>query len=118
MPNPVIHWQMLTKDPAGSASFYQDVFAWSVSDDNALGYKTVTTGAGAGIDGGFWPLPPEGHQMVQLFIQVDDMAAYCERATAAGAQTIIPPQKLPDGDEMAVLLDPQGFPFGLMTRRM
>jgi predicted enzyme related to lactoylglutathione lyase len=114
MPNPVVHWQMLTSDPERSASFYGDLFEWSVSDDNALGYKTVSTG-GNGIDGGFWPLPPEGYQMVQLFIQVPNISEYVTRAETLGARVIIPPQKLPDGDEMAILLDPVGFAFGITT---
>lgn len=114
MANPVIHWQMLTSDPEASARFYSDLFEWDVSDDNALGYKTVRTGE-EGVDGGFWPLPPEGHQMIQLFIRVPDMNACVEQAEKLGARVIIPPQKLPEGDEMAILLDPLGFPFGLTT---
>ena len=115
MANPVIHWQMLTNDPEGSARFYADLFKWEVSDDNALGYKAVQTGAGEGIDGGFWPLPPEGHPMIQLFIRVPDVDEYLQQAEKLGARVIIPPQKLPDGDEMAILLDPVGFAFGLTT---
>jgi hypothetical protein len=109
-----MQWQILTKDPSASSAFYAGVFGWTVSDDNALGYRTVSTGSDAGIDGGFWPAPSEGHQAVQLFIQVDDVPSYCERAVSGGAQIIIPPQKLPDGDEMAILIDPLGIPFGLV----
>ena len=36
-----------------------------------------------------------------------------EKAKKLGGTTIIPPQKLPDGDEMAVILDPIGVAVAL-----
>jgi predicted enzyme related to lactoylglutathione lyase len=112
MPNPVTHWQMLTHDPEASARFYGDLFDWTITDENALGYKTAQTG---GADGGFWPIPQDAPQAVQLFIQVSDIDQYVAQAESLGATVIIPPQKLPEGDELAILLDPFGFPFGLTT---
>ena len=53
---------------------------------------------------------------MQLFIRVDSVAEYHTRAEQAGARTIVPPQKLPDGDELAIMLDTQGMPFGLIGR--
>jgi hypothetical protein len=29
-----------------------------------------------------WPSPPEGHSLVQLFVEVDDIDAYIAKATA------------------------------------
>jgi uncharacterized protein len=113
MGQPVMQWQMIAKDPERAAQFYGRLFGWSISANNALGYRTVDTGTEKGIKGGIWPAPPEGHGMVQLFIEVDDVAAYVEKAKLEGANIIIPPQKLPDGDEMAVILDPEGIPLGL-----
>jgi predicted enzyme related to lactoylglutathione lyase len=54
---------------------------------------------------------------VQLFIEVDDVDAYIAKATANGAKVIIPKSQLPDGDAMAILLDPAGMSFGLYTPR-
>lgn len=51
--------------------------------------------------------------MVQLFVEVDYVAAYVEKAKSEGGIVIIPPQKLPDGDEMAIILDLEGIPLGL-----
>jgi predicted enzyme related to lactoylglutathione lyase len=113
---PVLEWQMLAKDPEAAASFYSRVFGWTIDTNNALGYRRVTTGAG-GANGGIWPAPPDGHNLVQLFIGVDSVPDYFSRAAQMGATTIVPPQKLPDGDELAIMLDPSGVPFGLMKRR-
>ncbi len=46
-------------------------------------------------------------------MEVDDIGAYVAKAIKLGGQIIIPPQKLPDGDEMAVILDIEGIPVGL-----
>jgi predicted enzyme related to lactoylglutathione lyase len=113
---PVVHWQMLVKDPDKTAAFYTAVFGWRVDADNAMGYRRVETGGAASLDGGIWPAPPEGHNLVQLFIGVESIAASVASAVAHGAKTIIPPQHLPDGDEVAIMVDPLGMPFGLVAR--
>ena len=115
MGNPVMHWQILSKDPERAESFYTELFGWTVAAKNSLGYRTVSTGSKEGIGGGIWPIAPnEGFSMVQLFIRVDDVKAFAAKAQELGGKVIIPPQKLPDGDEMAVLTDADGIPFGLM----
>jgi predicted enzyme related to lactoylglutathione lyase len=111
---PVVRWQILSKNPEAHASFYCKLFDWTVDASNALGYRELCTGSERGIDGGVWPAPPEAHSFVQLFVDVDDVAGAVERATALGAQVIVAPQVLPDGDEMAILLDPQGLSFAVV----
>jgi predicted enzyme related to lactoylglutathione lyase len=54
---------------------------------------------------------------VQLFIEVDDVAKYAGEATRLGARVLIPPTPLPEGESMAVLLDPQGMSFGIYRRK-
>ncbi len=110
---PVMKWQILSKSPEATTAFYTKLFGWKVNADNRLGYRMIETGSKRGIDGGIWPSPPDGHSFVQLFIEVDDMAATVSKATTLGAKVLIPPQKLPDGDELGILHDPEGIPFGL-----
>lgn len=113
MGQPVMQWQILAKDPDKVAEFYCQLFGWTVDADNALGYRMIDTGSERGIKGGVWPSPPEGHSLVQLFIEVDEMERSVERAVELGANVIIPPQKLLDGDELAIILGPEGVPFGI-----
>ena len=113
MGRPVMQWQILAKDPEKLGAFYAKMFDWRVDANNALGYRRIDTGAGRGINGGMWPSPPEGHSFVQLFIEVDDVARYVDRAKQLGGTVIIPPQKLPDGDELAIIHDPEHIPLGL-----
>ncbi|MFN7963139.1 MAG: VOC family protein [Thermoanaerobaculia bacterium] len=116
MPNAVSHWQILSADPERTARFYTQLFGWTIDASNAIGYREVRTGAAGGIDGGIWPAPPGAPTFVQLFIDVEDLAAAVARATELGASVLFGPQKLPDGDEMALLRDPEGLAFGLARR--
>ncbi len=113
MPNPVVRWQLLSPEPEQAAGFYQKLFGWKLSTANALGYRELRSGSDAGIDSGVWPAPPGVKPFVQLFIEVPDIDASLAAATKLGAQVLIPKSVLPDGDAMAVVLDPQGVSFAV-----
>jgi predicted enzyme related to lactoylglutathione lyase len=117
MSHPVLQFQIVSKAPDETARFYGELFGWRIDADNALGYRTIRTGSEAGIQGGIWPAPPHAPNFVQLFIGVPDVAAAAADATRLGAKLLIPATKLPEGDEMAVLLDPHGMAFALMSHR-
>ena len=113
MGNPVARWQIVAKDPEALTRFYASLFGWKVKTNNALGYREVDTQSPRGVNGGVWPSPPEGHNLVQLFVEVDDVDAYIEKAKKLGATVIVPKSELPDGDALAIVLDPAGLSFGL-----
>jgi predicted enzyme related to lactoylglutathione lyase len=117
MANPVMQFQILSKTPDETARFYSELFGWSVDADNPLGYRRIATGSTQGIQGGIWPAPPQSPNFVQLFIAVDDVKAFVRKAKSLGATPIIPPTLLPEGDELAVLHDPHGMPFGVWRSR-
>ncbi|MEO8682557.1 MAG: VOC family protein [Vicinamibacterales bacterium] len=111
---PVLQWQLVATKPDELVKFYKELFGWTISATNAIGYRQVAAGEG-GISGGIWPAPPDAHSFAQLFIGVPDVQASATQATNLGARVIVPPTTLPDGDTMAVLQDPCGVTFGLMT---
>jgi predicted enzyme related to lactoylglutathione lyase len=115
MPNPVVRWQIISPEPDKTTGFFQKLFQWTVSAANGLGYREMTSGETRGADGGVWPAPPGQSGMVQLFAEVENVAECVARATRLGATVVVPPAVLPDGDSMAVLLDPTGIPFGICT---
>jgi predicted enzyme related to lactoylglutathione lyase len=116
MPHPVVRWQIISPNPDATTRFYGQLFDWRTSQDNALGYRELTTG-GEGIDGGVWPGPPDERPFAQLFIAVSNVEEHVKRATSLGAKVLVPPSALPDGDVMAVLLDPLGLSFAICLRR-
>ena len=110
---PVRQWQIITTDPETVLKFYRKLFGWTVTDANAMGYRQVDTGSG-GVPGGVWPAPPGAATFVQLFVGVTDVEESVTKAIELGAKVVVPPTSLPDGDTMAVLVDPSGLSFGLM----
>src|ERR1700754_4837448 len=115
--NPVVQWQIVAKEPEAVARFYASLFGWKVNTNNALGYRAIDTGSPRGINGGVWPSPPEGHNLVQLYVEVDDIDVCIAKAQALGASVIVPKSELPDGDALAIVLDPAGLSFGLYRPR-
>jgi hypothetical protein len=116
MSAPVIEWQILATDPQAVADFYGRLFDWRVDADNHLGYRRISSGKPAGISGGIWPAPQTARNFVQLFVGVEDVSRYYDLATSLGATSIVAPQKLPDGDELAIMADPFGMPFGIIWK--
>jgi len=110
--NPVLQWQIVASDPEGTSSFYRELFGWTVTNANALGYRQIDTGPG--MSGGLWPAPPGTKGFVQLFVGVQDVEQAVADAMRLGASVIVPPAVLPDGDHVAILADPNGIPFGIM----
>jgi uncharacterized protein len=115
MGDPVVQWQVITREPDQHAAFYAAAFGWKISADNPLGYRMANTGSSRGIPGGFWPAPPEAQAFVQLFIEVGDVAKAVDQVTRNGGSVLIPPQTLPSGEQMAILRDPLGMTFGIVV---
>ena len=53
---------------------------------------------------------------MQFFVGVEDVSRYYDLATTLGATSIVAPQKLPGGDELAIMADPFGMPFGIIWK--
>ncbi|HTI69948.1 MAG TPA: VOC family protein [Candidatus Limnocylindria bacterium] len=113
MPNPVIRWQIVSPEPDKAAQFYHHLFGWELSKANAMGYRELKSGTASTVDGGVWPAPPGQGGFVQLFFEVPDVDACLAKASTLGATVIVPKSVLPDGDTMAVLLDPTGISLGI-----
>src|SRR5437660_10348981 len=100
MGNPVSHFQIISKNPDQTASFYSTLFGWTIDAGHPMGYRRIETGTGEGIQGGIWPAPPQSPNFAQIFIAVDDVPAAAAKAQTLGARILIPPTRLPEGDEM------------------
>jgi len=111
-----VQFQILSKAPEETARFYAALFGWTVDADNPMGYRRIHTGSKDGIQGGIWPAPQQASNFVQLFMAVDDVSVSVRKAVELGAKTIIPPTTLPEGDEVSVMLDPQGMSFAVWRR--
>ena len=101
---------------AGATSFYQQVFGWTpkVTGEGDQTYTEFQID-GKGIAGAteMNPMvPAEVPNYWLIYFTVDDVDATFAKATAAGAQALVPPMEAM-GQHFAILQDPQGAAFGL-----
>src|SRR5260370_17623472 len=95
MSNPVIQFQILSKEPDATAGFYTELFGWTVRADNPMGYRQIDTGSKDGIPGGIWPAPPQSPNFVQLFVAVGEWKGGLKKAQKLGDEAPIPPTHIP-----------------------
>ena len=118
MGNPVVHWELLSRDPAKLAAFYERVFGWKIQHRPELNYRIVDTGGEGGINGGIIkpdrPEPWPGNTTV--YIHVDDLAAYRKRVVETGGKILIEEQDVPGMGTLSLFTDPDGRMMGLWRR--
>ena len=49
MGRPVVHFELMSKDPATVSDFYAKVFDWQIQHYPEMNYRTVNTGGDGGI---------------------------------------------------------------------
>src|SRR5437763_696985 len=110
MPHPVVHWEIAGKDGAKLQQFYASLFDWNIHVDPQLNYGMAQTG---GIDGGIFTAPENAPPYVTLYVQVDDLQGYLEKAESLGGKTVVPPMPIPGHGSFAMFSDPDGNTIGL-----
>jgi uncharacterized protein len=111
--------ELMTTDVDGAKAFYADMFGWS-SYDNEMGNMTYTlfTRDGEGTEVGGCMPRPEGVDAPphwKPYVASDDTDATVEKAKGLGATVLAEPMDIPGVGRFAVLADPQGAPFGVLT---
>ena len=113
---PVAWFEISSTDPDRTGKFYTELFGWSLADSGQPGYSLVDTGAGDGaIGGGIGATQgPEDPGGTTVYMKVDDLQAYLDRAVGLGGTVLVPPTPRPgDFGSFALLADPDGHPVGL-----
>lgn len=119
MPNPVVHFEILGKDSAKTQKWYSDVFGWKIDATPFPGapegqtYGIVSPQEEKGIGGGV-SASPDGHTMVNIYIEVDDLQAYLNKIERAGGKTVMPVTEIPNMVTFAMFSDPDGNIVGLV----
>ena len=119
MGNAVVHWELMSKEPAKVADFYARIFGWKVEHRPELNYRIVDTGAAEGemrgINGGIVKPDREGPWPGNMlfYILVDDLAAYRKKIVAAGGKIHVESQKVSGMGKLCLFTDPEGRMMGL-----
>ena len=119
MGNPVVHFELMSKNPEKVSDFYAKTFGWKVKHMPEINYRLVDTDAKAsgmpGINGGIVkpdkPEPWPGNMLA--YILVDDLAAYRKKVKAQGGKIQIEEQKVPGMGKFSLFTDPEGRMMGL-----
>jgi predicted enzyme related to lactoylglutathione lyase len=118
MGNAVVHWELMSKDPAKVADFYARIFDWKVTHMPQHHYRLVETGAEGemrGINGGIVKPDQEGPWPGNMlfYVLVDDLAGYRRKIVSAGGKIHVESQKVPGMGKFCLFTDPEGRMMGL-----
>jgi len=114
---PIVHFEIISKNPEQLQKFFSELFDWEIDTNNPFGYGMVDTKSGSGIPGGIGGPPPDnpdyaGH--VTVYVMVDDPQEYLDRAEQLGGKVLMPPSEIPgSGVTVAMFADPDGHLIGL-----
>jgi len=124
MTNPAgsfIWYELMTPDPAGSKRFYDAVAGWMIEaqPSGKIDYRMITRSDGA-YSGGVLRLTEEmqrhGARPCWIgYLGVPDVDAAVARIDEDGGQTLMPGSDIPGVGRIAMVTDPDGAPFYLMT---
>src|SRR5918992_520117 len=90
MGNPVAWFEVTGKDGPALQRFYGELFDWKIEEaGGGSRYGPVEAGEN-GIAGGIGPAKDGGPGMVTFYAEVDDPAAYLEKAERLGGRTVVP----------------------------
>jgi len=114
MSNPVVHWELMSKDPAKVSDFYAKLFGWKIQHMPEMDYRLVEAVEG-GIGGGIFKPDREGPWPgnMTLYVAVDDLAAYRKKIVAAGGKIHVEDQEVPGMGRLCLFADPEGRMMGL-----
>jgi uncharacterized protein len=119
MGQPVVHFEIIGKDPEKLHSYYSDLFGWKIDSDNPMNYGIVQrdgnvsadgVGIGGGVGGG-----PEGYDgHVTFYIAVPDVEAALAKAESLGGSRVMGPEKVMEQVEIGLFNDPEGHLVGVV----
>jgi uncharacterized protein len=115
---PVTWFEIGSDDPAGARDFYGELFGWSFAVEGP--YSVITTGPDHRLQGGVQdtsaPLPDGTPRSYAIpCVEVDDVAATCDRVVQLGGKVIVPATAIPTGLAYAHVADPAGTHIGIYS---
>jgi hypothetical protein len=123
MGQPVVHFEIIGKDPAKLREYFGELFGWefdvpspvseAVSDPAQYGFvDRMALSDGTGIPGGVGGGPGyEGH--AAFYIAVPDVEAALQKAESLGGKRRMGPERAPSGLVVGHFTDPEGNLVGV-----
>ncbi|NMH79017.1 VOC family protein [Pseudonocardia xinjiangensis] len=125
MGQPVVHFEIIGRDPATLRSYYGELFGWefavgdaatdAVSPPGNYGFvdgSTTGNGINGGVGGG------EGYEgRVLFYVDVPDVEAALTRAESLGGKRVMGPAGTPGSLVVGQFTDPEGHLIGVAGAR-
>ncbi len=111
MGEPVVHFEFGCRNTARAEEFFSKLFGWKIERSGPA--SMIDTGGQGGINGHITSLGHEPHNYVTVYVQVDDLQPYLDKAQALGGETLVPPVEIPGAGSFAWMADPDGNTIGL-----
>ncbi len=115
MPDPVVHFEIAGKDARRIQQFYASLFGWEI-DTSLMGGAYGLVGVNQGSIAGGLMAAPDGRPSQTIYVQVDDLQVYLEKAQRLGGRTLVQPTEIPGSGAWALIEDPDGNAVGLYQR--
>lgn len=110
---PVVHWEIVAKDPERQADFYRKLCHWDISGGPLM---QIAPGLGGPEPGPAGHIRQGEHSGVSLYVQVRDLAASLRLAAELGGRVLMEPFDVPDGPTIAFIEDPEGLGVALVQQ--
>jgi predicted enzyme related to lactoylglutathione lyase len=102
---PVVHWEIVARDPQRQADFYRALCHWEIGDGPIM---QIPAGLGGPEPGPGGHLRQGERSGVSLYVQVRDLRASLTLAVELGATIVAEPFDIPGGPTLAAVDDPEG----------
>jgi len=119
MGQPVVHFEVIGKDPAGLRGYYGELFGWEF-DTSSLVSEAVSEPANYGFVGGDGTGIPGGvgggagyDSHVIFYVGVPDVEAALRKAESLGGTRRMGPARAPTGLVVGHFADPEGNVIGV-----
>ena len=123
MANPVVHFEVIGRDPEQLRRYYGELFGWTfdtpspvaheVSQADSYGFiELLTADDGTGIRGGIGGGETYGSHAV-FYVGVPDVEAALKRAESLGGTRVMGPATAPNGLAVGHFTDPEGTLVGV-----
>ncbi len=110
----VVHWEISSRNAKPLQDFYSNLFGWLINADNPMQYGLVDTGLKLGINGGIFQGNEKQPPGVVIYVQVEDIQAYIDKAVTLGGKVILPVTEVPNMVTYALVTDIEGNTLGLL----
>jgi hypothetical protein len=118
MGQPVVHIEVLGKDPDALRSYYSQLLGWEfeepIGPTNYALVQRYSNPEGIGIAGAVGGVPEgyDGH--VTSYVEVPDVGAALEQAERLGGTRLMGPDAVPGAPTIGQFADPQGHVIGVV----